>query len=625
MADDATDDPFDIALRNAVRSVRGDGVVTTRPLEMIKERVMRRMVQKMQAGMPLDPYEQAALSAHTERQREVSDQAADVGMQGAVGLGAGMLLGPAASAYMALPRAAQFGLPFAYGMTNAAKDATPGPSTADRQELIRQLEHQGSPEMEAARAALAAAEAEVQKSVQGAQSLTQMHTNPQQGERRPSQEMLNTARAAQAAALERRNAALKAFNAELARVREVSSQRADAVMTARGEGQAERERILADAPKPFHKVYEGVRQEVPLLPDSAMLPFAAGAGAVAAKQVFPIASSWIARAGAQRVANAGPMTAEKAATLNTIANRSAGNPRIMDMGDVATGAASGFTFGALPLAYNGLNQSPMNPEHVAASLYASKLLDIDPSKARAVQQADAIPAGNPLYEQARDPKSILFALGMGALEGGAGGKLAGLVTESMKPRFSNIRNLTEPFSDDVAAEAIRMRQAAAYANQSVRGSVPKPAPYQPQLPPGLPAQYVPPLAGPRLLAPPGPAQPALVPPPGTAVSYGSYGSLPNSIRDNTRNAYAYQRTLQGEPLPDKQTAQGIKAALQAKGIDAPVTPARLRATETEVQKFIAREGRQPSSHADWAQIWTKATLAAPPVAAGIAATEGEQP
>lgn len=412
--------------------------------------------------------------------------------EGAVGLGLGM----AAPYATLLPRAVVGGGAMLYGMTNASKPLEGNPSTtADMNEIIRKFEQDGSPELSSAKAKLDQAQSDLRAADSNAQSLTGAFTTPQPGTRRPSQQMLDESRNAAADARRRVATAQAAHDAELSRVRDGSKERARAVMTARAGAAEDRDRILRDAPKPFHTQYNALRQEVPVLPDAAMLPLAAGAGMVAASKALPVASSWMTRALAGRIAGTTPVTPQAAARVTEMAAKNAGNPQVFSGKDAAIGAVGGVTLGALPTTFNGLNQTPQNPERTAADVYAAGLLDVDPRKSRAMEQAGVIPRQNPYYTPLEPTLESLGLYGskmaMGALEGAAGGKAAGYLMESMKPRFSGPLARVNEFSDDVAADTIRGRQAQAYAGQDVADTVPRPPQYQPSYRPAQPGPTTP--------------------------------------------------------------------------------------------------------------------------------------
>ncbi len=424
-------------------------------------------------SQPLPPLGPAVMNALSMPQQQQV-------MESAVQLGAGM----AAPYALALPRAAIAAGALGYGMTTASKPVNTSPSdTADLNEVIRSLEAQGSPELTSRKGALDRAN---QARVDAERALTAMQQRQSgklaDGEKRPSQQSLDAARAAATKARTDFDAAQAAHDAELQRVRDTSKERAGSVMTARASAAIERDRIRKDAPQTFAKRYEDARREFPILPDAAMLPFAAGAGAVAAKQALPVASSWMNRSLAGSIASKLPVTPEAAARVTDIAAKNAANPSLVKLGDAATGAIAGGTFGLLPTTYNGLTQTPQNPDRVAADAYSATLLDIDPRKPRAEQLAKAYPERNPNYTPLEPTMDSVFNYGskavMGLLEGAAGGKTAGILTEALKPTFKGPLAKVNEFSDDVVAQIIRARQAKAYGEQDVTGTVPRPPQYQ---------------------------------------------------------------------------------------------------------------------------------------------------
>lgn len=106
-------------------------------------------------------------------------------------------------------------------------------------------------------------------------------------------------------------------------------------------------------------------------------------------------------------------------------------------------------------------------------------------------------------------------------------------------------------------------------------------------------------------------------------SYRAYGQIPASDREPLRDVYRLSRLAYDRDLSPR-TAYALKERLRRAGVDAPVTPNRVQNTNTAVNDFIAREGRMPTSDADWATIWSKKTLALPATAGlGAAATSDQ--
>lgn len=234
------------------------------------------------------------------------------------------------------------------------------------------------------------------------------------------------------------------------------------------------------------------------------------------------------------------------------------------------GATAGITSLNVPLAYNAFMTEPDNPDKAAYSAYARELPPEHPRKGEWEERAKAMPDANPVRTQASeelyDPLKALERAAFGAIEGGLGGQIG--------------------------------KEAVDLLGRGYRG---------------ITGQDVP-AAGPTMSPPGGPSQ---MPPAGlgtvpgrNSASYRTYPDLPSGARQAARDSYVADRAVAGSSPPAKATAQAIKNAFAQQGINVPVTPERIKATNAAVQKFVAATGREPSGPADWSQIFNDKTLVA---------------
>jgi hypothetical protein len=90
-----------------------------------------------------------------------------------------------------------------------------------------------------------------------------------------------------------------------------------------------------------------------------------------------------------------------------------------------------------------------------------------------------------------------------------------------------------------------------------------------------------------------------------------------------QQAFIADRALRGQGLPAKEGASAIKQSLANQGVNAPVTPNRVAATNAAVEQFVAAYGRLPTA-AEFSRVFTNRTLAAPIAAFGSSAAMYDQ-
>jgi hypothetical protein len=464
--------------------------------------------------------------------------------------------GPAISAATRLPAAAYPFLAGLYGMT-ATSPTAESDSSADIRELVKDLTDRGSPELTRLYDAIASARGR-QKTLDSEAS------KARPGSQARSASAGRSALAADIADMNR------AIAAERERVGAEASDRANSVMAARSAGEDARNRERDKAPPTFSQYYSGLQKELPMLPPAWALPLVAGAGAVAASKAMSVPSAAFGRVKASQALGRGDYAAAER-LANTHAPAGAGH----FLKDVGLGAAAGTTFGSMPLAADLIMQPQANPEKAAQQAYAAELLPIDPRAEAAQSRVDGMPDANPALDKAKDPWAWARGLGAGAIEGAAGGKLAGIAVDALKPKFMNVRS-----------EAATQRAAADAARNSGTG-------------------------------------PGHTPPPGNAPTHplantqGRYPGPGTDGREFVRGEYRdqYLRDL-SSPNPSGFSRE-VQAAASSAGGRLPNMTTRARETNAAVQEFVSRTGRPPVTDADWSQIFRNTgTLAVPGIAAG---------
>lgn len=475
-------------------------------------------------------------------------------------LALGPAAGPIAAGVSRLPTLAKLGLPLLYGMTTGARDAEPA-GNADLQELRNQLEQQGSPRIQELQAALATARQR------------QASVDAEAGKAKPGSQA-RSADAARRAVADEVSRLQTALDAETERTRGTAMDRANAVMMARSEGEAERKRILDAAPKTFNQSYEDLRKDVPVLPGAGWLPAVAGAGLVGATKLLPVLASRRAYGQANELVKMGG--AENVAAAGRLADANARNVKILSPTDAGVGAVGGVAAAALPVASDRLTQPSYNPERLAADAYLASLLEIDPKREAAAARAESIPKDNPAVSDSSVGNYAVKGV-IGAMEGAGAGKVAGILAESMKPRFSAAMAARDAYSDQSAAELLRMKGAEKYGKQAV--AVPKPPVYQPTggPPPGGQPPNPPPV--PPGANPGAGGGPSISDPP--AIGGGGPPNLPStpSPRPQASRSSAYGEPQKAvvRPLVEGELAAGrsvpdlqrVSSELNANGVKIP--------------------------------------------------------
>lgn len=226
-------------------------------------------------------------------------------------------------------------------------------------------------------------------------------------------------------------------------------------------------------------------------------------------------------------------------------------------------------------------------------LDANKLPDYIPG-------SDGQPMRNPKQEQATADAFDLSKWGTKALmnlpTAVTGYKIGGVVPKQTA-------NLPQAQGVSSAIQAdLRQPQMAA-----------RPLPDDLMTPPSSPLQQ----SGQMMAATPRPPDPGSLLPmaPGQAPqSYKSYGALPVEAKQQYRDAYATTRNVHGTEWPPAASARGIQELNSKHNISVPVTPGRIKATNSAVENFVAVNGRPPATPQEWASIFNKRTLAVPAAA-----------
>lgn len=245
---------------------------------------------------------------------------------------------------------------------------------------------------------------------------------------------------------------------------------------------------------------------------------------------------------------------------------------------IATGAGAGITAINVPLAYNAFMTEPDNPEKAAYGAYARELPPGHPRKQEMATYAAGLPDANPVRKQASeelyDPTKLAERLFFGSLEGALGGVMGKEVIDVLG------RGYRAATGQNVAAAS-----PGTVADDLVGGSA--------RQGPG----------GGQAGMPPVPAQ--------SNMTSGPYKKLPSDVRGRIQDEYVAGRAISGGGEMDTAAAPIIKQALERLGYDVPVTGPRIKATNDAVKAFIQREGREPSSRADWSRIFNDKTLTVP--------------
>lgn len=241
----------------------------------------------------------------------------------------------------------------------------------------------------------------------------------------------------------------------------------------------------------------------------------------------------------------------------------------------ASGALTGATVANAPVYYDAYQTEADNPQKRAYEARARELPQGHPRKQEFLDFAASLPDQNPIRQQAQQEftDGLIGRMGAGAIEGAGGGLLG--------------------------AEAVRIPgRLADWFKGPVGGGGGPPTG-------GGPGNGGAPGGQPPPIPPQGPVPPPGGLPPGGPPQWGpfrTYGQLPQSAKDNAAEAYLIERLLQGQALPEKAIANGMRGPLNA-----PVTPARIRETNAIVEAFVAQNGRPPTK-SEFNALRTAATL-----------------
>lgn len=486
----------------------------------------KRIQRRAMAGLDPLPEDAAKLAAALPDREQRGEDLGTTALVSAVPYG-GVLRAVAAAPKLT---GAAAGLLSYFG---GAREATPS-GNADLTEVRKQLQDVGSPELTRLQKEMDSLKSQIQQQlemeVKGSKQMTAKNEAV-----KPLQDRLNDL--------------TRLYGEERTRVAQEATDRANAVMTARAEGETARDRERAKTAKPFVQYYnEDLRGELPMLPPPWALPAVAGAAGVAALRGMSIPSAWWGRYKAQDALKGKDYDLAKSYADT---HRYTGKT-IVD--DAVTGAASGATLGTLPLVADAITQNPANPEKAAQEAYVRELLPIDPRRAQAEASAAAMPNNNPAYDKVRDWTSWARGLGGGAIEGASAGKLTGLLAAGLKPGFRNV-------------------DAVVSANAPKAGPVPPPKP-QPNGPPN-------PLAN----------------------TQGSYPPPGSPERDYIRDEYRRSVLNIGQPLNTPSAAsKSLQQRAAAVGGSLPAMTGRIKQTDKAIEAFVAQNGRLPISQQEWAQF-----------------------
>ncbi len=234
---------------------------------------------------------------------------------------------------------------------------------------------------------------------------------------------------------------------------------------------------------------------------------------------------------------------------------------------IGVGGLTGGVAANYPLGHELMFAPAMNPEKEAFSAYARELPPDHPRRQEWMNYAQGLERENPARKAASgefyDTTKMLERTGFGVAEGLLGG-LAGSEIVGIS---------TRPFR--------RASRAPTNTNVPERTSVDR-----------------------RLDVTP-PEQSQSLP-----AAFGAYPAIPNQARSAVQNAIIADRALRGQGLPPREGASAIKQSLLDQGIKAPVTPARVAATNDVLDKFIAAHGRLPTA-AEAALVFNNKTLTLP--------------
>lgn len=226
-----------------------------------------------------------------------------------------------------------------------------------------------------------------------------------------------------------------------------------------------------------------------------------------------------------------------------------------------------------------VTSEPYNPVKEAYEVYARELPEGHPDKVKAAEFARAQQPANPRREQAQKELADRGLMGLiwPAIEGAGSGMVASQGVNAMG----------------------RLGRAVGVADPLPAGG-----------PKGTPAsggQVAP--GGGLVPVSPTPQPPGGSPQPVQAQSFRTYSQAPQDVRDEAFNSYLATRNITGSPPPANATAGAMRSDLASNGINVPITPDRIRATEQAISEFIVANKREPRTPQDFAAVRMAATLA----------------
>jgi len=270
----------------------------------------------------------------------------------------------------------------------------------------------------------------------------------------------NTVKPATAQSLREANERLTKAQGDLQAMRERidvdSTDRARAIMTARGNAQKASDTVRAGMPKTSYQQYEKLRESYPYLPPMGVIPVVAGSAMAGIPALRQTLANIIARGQASSA-----LTRAKSVTDPATRNANLGyaeaksdmhgpnmNATSMDharefAANSAMPAIAGSVTAMIPRGMDAYALSDLNPDRQGGNAYVEQLVDADPIKGREADRVKLLPELNPAKAAAQDPWNYLKSGTFGALEGAGGGHLTEGLIKSLSPGFSLVRSELE--------------------------------------------------------------------------------------------------------------------------------------------------------------------------------------
>lgn len=304
------------------------------------------------------------------------------------------------------------------------------------------------------------------------------------------------------------------------------------------------------------------------------------------------------------------------------------------------GSEAGGSVALAPTFATAYRSDPTNPEYAAWQRYMTRLpAEAEQEIAKVSDRLGSIDRIDPAVTQARDDLKNPVVRGLAMLQGGLGGLVgnvgaaaAGQVPGKMAQVPGRIaRGYREGFSDPPGLPAPNPPAPLAGRTIAPDGTIGRSGPQPKSI-----ASATTTGGGTRLALPGGPSEP--LPGSGTLQSsarpsqgrdvetYRYYKDLPDETRQTPRDAYAAELNVNGDALPAKPTATRLQDMMLARGVNVPITPQRVKATNEAVTQFIKKFKRPPQTAEEWASVLNDKTLALPlagGAAAGMYAGEGD--